>query len=60
MELGPHRMLMGALICAEGISQAGMPAFQFGVAREREKLVKRASHRFGSRREKDYGRGFWL
>ena len=33
------------LICAEGISQAGMLAFQFGAAREREKLAKRVSHR---------------
>ncbi len=31
--------------CAEGISQAGMLAFQFGAAREREKLTKRVSHR---------------
>ena len=35
-------------ICAEGISQAGMLAFQFGAAREREKLAKRVSHRFFS------------
>ena len=32
-------------ICVKGISQAGMPAFQFGAAREREKLAERVSHR---------------
>ncbi len=36
-------------VCAEGISQAGMLAFQFGAAREREKLAKRVSHRFKER-----------
>ena len=32
-------------ICAKGTSQAGMLVFQFGAAREREKLAKRVSHR---------------
>jgi hypothetical protein len=32
-------------IYRESISQAGMLAFQFGAAREREKLKKRVSHR---------------
>ena len=39
------------LICAEGISQAEMLAFQFGAAREREKLAKRVSHRFRKGRD---------
>ncbi len=38
------------LICAEGISQAGMLAFQFGAAREREKLAERVSHRLDERK----------
>ena len=33
------------LICVEGISQAGMLAFRFGAAHEREKLAERVSHR---------------
>lgn len=32
------------LFCTEDISQAGMPAFQFGAACEREKLAKRVFH----------------
>ena len=36
-------------VCAEGISQAGMHAFPFGTAHEREKLAKRVSHRFKER-----------
>ncbi len=35
-----------AFFCAEGISQAGMLAFRFGAAREREKLAERVSHRY--------------
>jgi len=33
-----------SFICAEVISQAEMPAFLFGAAREFEKLAKPASH----------------
>ena len=39
-------MIQAVFFCAEGISQAGMLAFQFGAAREREKLAKRVSHRY--------------
>ena len=46
---------MRGIICAKGISQVGMLAFQFGAAREREKLAKRVSHRltFGHERAAD-------
>ena len=42
----------GFFICEEGIRQDGMLAFQFGAAREREKLAKRGSHRWKKTIEK--------
>lgn len=40
------RHLRGFLcMFAKGTSQAGMPAFQFGAARDGEKRAKRISHR---------------
>lgn len=36
--------LQGGSFCAEGISQAGMPAFQSGAVREHEKAATRISH----------------
>lgn len=37
-------MITSLFFCAEGISQAGMPAFHFGAARECGKLAKLVSH----------------